>query len=210
MSAPRRRARRRLAPEDRRQELKAAGLGVFLTRGFRAAAIADIVAEADAAQGTFYLYYSSKTALFLELLDDFERAILTSFSALDLEVVPVGDYGVERVEALLAEAFRRFFETCRQEKQLAQLFFQESLFDQDLKRRRQEIYESFASLARRGLELGMQVGVLRPLDSTVVAHAIVGMVERVAVQWLLVDDVDETERLVRELSRFGAFGIARR
>ena len=208
---PAKRARRRLAPDDRRQELKRAGLAVFVRKGFGASTVDDIVRAADAAKGTFYLYFKSKKALFAELLDDFAATILHSFRTLDLKPVPVDPIEPDQLKAtvveLLTEAYRKFFATCSRQKPLARLFLQETLVDPELNAGRQAIYDSFADLARRSLDVGINLKVLRPMNSRIVAHAIVGMIERVAVQYLITEDVQDFEPLVHELARFEAFGI---
>src|SRR5260370_39342356 len=56
--------------ERRAQVLDAARL-LFAEHGYHATSIHDIIAAADIARGTFYLYFESKRAIFAELLDDF-------------------------------------------------------------------------------------------------------------------------------------------
>src|SRR5687767_11766670 len=48
---------------DRRTELLAAARTVFARKGYESATVADIVARAGVAQGTFYLYFPGKEAL---------------------------------------------------------------------------------------------------------------------------------------------------
>ena len=63
-------ARRRTESEPvRRRQLLAAARKVFREKGYNGATISDIVREAGVAQGTFYLYYSSKNAVAISLLD---------------------------------------------------------------------------------------------------------------------------------------------
>lgn len=62
-SAPGRHRRVTKAPDDRRQDILAAGLKLFRTTGFADTTIADIAAEAGIAKGTFYLYFDSKDDL---------------------------------------------------------------------------------------------------------------------------------------------------
>lgn len=53
--------RTRLSPELRRAELVAAAARLFAERGVDDTAVSDVVAAAGVAQGTFYLYFESKT-----------------------------------------------------------------------------------------------------------------------------------------------------
>ncbi|HVY47420.1 MAG TPA: helix-turn-helix domain-containing protein, partial [Minicystis sp.] len=56
---------------ERRQELLRAARDVFATKGFHAAKVDDIVAAANVAKGTFYLYFRDKRSVFSELVDMF-------------------------------------------------------------------------------------------------------------------------------------------
>jgi len=76
-------ARRRTAPETRRSELIAAAWKVFRDKGVASATVSDIVKAAGVAQGTFYLYFDTKTDLVDalvermadEMVDSIERAV---------------------------------------------------------------------------------------------------------------------------------------
>jgi AcrR family transcriptional regulator len=75
--APRTRAARALTPEERATRVQSvldAALDVFLARGFDAAKLDDVAKQAGVAKGTLYLYFSSKEALFEELI----RSVLAS------------------------------------------------------------------------------------------------------------------------------------
>ena len=69
-----RRRRTESEPVRRRQLLRSARK-VFREKGYNGATISDIVREAGVAQGTFYLYYSSKNAVAVSLLDDLMERI---------------------------------------------------------------------------------------------------------------------------------------
>jgi len=72
---PRQRRRRLLESHARRRELLDAATGVFAKKGYRRASISDIIAAADVARGTFYLYFMSKDAVFLAILDDLQSRL---------------------------------------------------------------------------------------------------------------------------------------
>jgi AcrR family transcriptional regulator len=55
---------------DKKQLLLDAALDVFSENGYWATKISDIVAKANVAQGTFYLYFKNKEELFKEMLLD--------------------------------------------------------------------------------------------------------------------------------------------
>lgn len=80
--APRRSLRTPGAPpgprraDIRRANLLAAAEALFIAHGVEATTIDDIAARADVAKGTFYHYFSSKTALLDALRDRFSEAFL--------------------------------------------------------------------------------------------------------------------------------------
>ncbi len=212
MTAARPRLRRRLAPETRREEIKRAALRVFSRLGFRAATVDDVAAEARTAKGTFYLYFDGKEAAFCELLDDFHRLVQASFAPLHPAAVEVGPIDRAQAELFLAGVYRSFFEVLGDNEPLARLFFQEAVFDEQCRRRREQIYESFATLAQRDLDFAARIGALRPLDTRIVGHAIVGMIERVAELWLLGErrrkpSRTTLDRVAREIALFELHGV---
>ena len=69
---------------DRRTELLAAARSVFAKKGYEDATVAEIVASAGVAQGTFYLYFPGKEALagaFAELVSERFAAIASEKTA---------------------------------------------------------------------------------------------------------------------------------
>ena len=64
-----RRAQKRRAAT--REIILEAGESVFGTQGYLATSVADVIAAANVARGTFYLHFDSKEALFQELVDRF-------------------------------------------------------------------------------------------------------------------------------------------
>ena len=60
--------------EERRQQILEAALKVFSQKGFHAANVSDVAAQAGVSQGTIYWYFDSKDDLFMAaLLSVFEE-----------------------------------------------------------------------------------------------------------------------------------------
>jgi len=57
----------------RHQQIVEAAIKVFATHGYRVASVADIIAQAGVARGTFYLYFQSKEEVFNAALDRFHE-----------------------------------------------------------------------------------------------------------------------------------------
>src|SRR4051812_46636234 len=95
-----------LEPDARRRQLLSAATTVFARRGYRAAGVSDIVAEAGVARGSFYLYFESKAQVFLAIADDF-------YDRLEIAIAE-GAAGVPAAtsdgRSLLRASFHRWFE----------------------------------------------------------------------------------------------------
>jgi AcrR family transcriptional regulator len=84
-------SKRRKDPETRRGELVAAARKIFAEKGVVNAAVSDIVRAAGAAQGTFYLYFGTKTdivnAVVDQMADEMVQAIERSVAEPDAGAV---------------------------------------------------------------------------------------------------------------------------
>src|SRR4030067_418437 len=78
----------RSAKESRRAQLLQCAKVVFAERGYHAAGIADIIAAAGVARGTFYFHFESKRQIFDEILDN-----LLADIARRIAVIEVGGGG---------------------------------------------------------------------------------------------------------------------
>jgi AcrR family transcriptional regulator len=71
-------ASRRLTAEQRRQQLFAVALDLFAQRGYRATTMDDIAERAGVTKPLLYQHFSSKRALYLELVDSIAQDLLTA------------------------------------------------------------------------------------------------------------------------------------
>lgn len=58
------------APDERRRELVGAARQLFYTKGYKRTSVSDIVQTVGVAQGTFYYYFDSKTAVLEAIVDE--------------------------------------------------------------------------------------------------------------------------------------------
>lgn len=108
--------------ETRKRILESAE-SVFIEKGYDRAKVSDIVKLADAAQGTFYLYFKSKqnclNVLVHELIDDFQSEIKAEAEHFDNETV-------RRVISLLVQSIDKH------KKLLQIIHFEQSNLDDEL------------------------------------------------------------------------------
>ena len=66
---------------DKKQSLKTAAYEVFSKKGYKATGISEIARQAGVAVGSFYNYYESKEAIFLDIyIDENISRLIMSFS----------------------------------------------------------------------------------------------------------------------------------
>ena len=87
---------------DRRAALLEAARQIFSTKGVEAARVSEIVACAGVAQGTFYLYFPSKSALIIALTDKVYAEIRAELAT----ALSAQERVADQVSAGVAAAFR--------------------------------------------------------------------------------------------------------
>ena len=72
---------------DKKQALKTAAYEVFSKKGYKATGISEIARQAGVAVGSFYNYYESKEAIFLDIyIDENNRVRQAMIEELDWEI----------------------------------------------------------------------------------------------------------------------------
>jgi len=189
---------------ERRQQLLDAARRLFAERGYHETTIDDITRAADVAKGTFYLYFSEKREIYVEVVKSF-LSLIKDFADLVTEQTPSPADYFDRVKSgavgLLA--------TLQQNRQLARLAYREANgVDEQLSALLSNFYREIAEVEVRNLELAMQLGVIRRCQPLVVAYMHIGLVERVILEMLeRPDDFPPIETIVDELLRTGYEGL---
>src|ERR1700755_2310258 len=70
---------------ERRDAILRAAEHVFCARGYPDASIADVIDAAQISRGTFYLYFDSKDALYLELIERFTALVTQAVQVVDTQ-----------------------------------------------------------------------------------------------------------------------------
>ena len=74
--------------EETRGRITEAAIKLFSERGFSAASVDDICAEAGVSKGAFYHHFPSKQAIFIALLEGWLKTIDSAFALLRKPTVP--------------------------------------------------------------------------------------------------------------------------
>ena len=189
---------------ERRQQLLDAARTLFAERGYHETTVDDITRAADVAKGTFYLYFSEKREIYVEVIRSF-LDLIKGFADLVTEQTPSPSEYFDRVR----KGAVGLLEMLQQNRQLARLAYRESLgVDEQLTALLQSFYREIAEVEVKNLELAMQLGVVRKCHPLVIAYMHIGLVERLILEMLeRPDDFPPIEQIVDELLRTGYEGL---
>jgi AcrR family transcriptional regulator len=177
--------------ERTRRRLLEAAERVFAELGYHDASIVKITEAAGVGQGTFYLYFTSKKAVFDEVVLDLNARVRHAMT----EASAAGSTRAER-ELLGFGAFFRFtadhpalYRIVRQ----AEFVSPETL---------QLHYERLTEGYVQGLQAAMDAGEVAPGDPEVLAWSLMGIGELVGMRWILWNGTTEMpEPVFDELAR---------
>ncbi|HXG22602.1 MAG TPA: TetR/AcrR family transcriptional regulator [Methylomirabilota bacterium] len=181
--------------EKTKQELLAAARKVLAEKGYHNAKIIDIAAAADIGVGTFYLYYPTKDALFLELVEETARALK--------EDIDAARSTVEGAVEKLREANRAFFQFAQKNRDLLKIIFGHGNTFNALLR---QVYAMFVADATDRVTEGVNRKEFRPLPPPVVANALVGMAAQV-VSWWIDQEEPSVEAMAEMMTDFILHGL---
>ncbi|WP_199485301.1 TetR/AcrR family transcriptional regulator [Actinomadura craniellae] len=174
---------------QRRTEILAAARRVFEERGFVETRVADIVAAAQVAQGTFYTYFDSKDAVFAEVA---QSVIDDMLAGLHAPRRP-GAGPRQRVR----DGLQRFIDAFRPNAVIIGLIEQVGTFTPEMRRLRLALRESFVAMSARGIVRMQTEGHADPdVDPLMTAEVLGAMVDQTCYVWFsLGKEFDATEVL---------------
>lgn len=189
---------------ERRQQLLDAARTLFAERGYHETTVDDITRAADVAKGTFYLYFSEKREIYVEVIRSFLQVIKQFVDLVTAQTPSPADYFArvkERAVGLL--------EMLQQNRNLVRLAYRESRgVDEQLTALMRTFYRDIAEVEVKNLELAMQLGVVRRCQPLVIAYMHIGLVERVILEMVdRPDDFPPVDQVVDELLRTGYEGL---
>jgi len=163
-----------------RRRLLEAAEEVFADLGYHDASIVRITEAAGVAQGTFYLYFSSKQAIFDELVEDLNRRLRHEIS----QTAAPGGSRLE-VERL---GFEGFFAFTAAHPALYRVIRQAEFVSPRMLRLH---YERLAEGYIEGLRAASSRGEVDIADPVVTAWALMAVGEMIGMRWILWGDTRE-------------------
>jgi AcrR family transcriptional regulator len=189
--------------QARREQVLRHAKRIFARKGYHRTNIADIIARARIARGTFYLYFQNKKELFEELLEQTLGELRHRIQRLR-----VGPGEPDPVEQL-RDNLRRVLNFVLAERELTDILLNHSMgFDRELDARIRDFYEKVADQIQRSLDLGIQMSLVRECDTRAVAYCILGGIKEVVGQASRIRRRN-IGALAEEILDFGLRGVAR-
>src|ERR1700735_4058810 len=165
-------SQRRLTAEQRRHQLLAVALELFAHRGYRATTMDDIAEAAGGTKPLLYQHFSSKRALYLELVDSIAQDLLTAIG----RAVMQAEGPRQQVELGFAAYFRL---VVRHEDELRLLDGRHPADDLELGRALRAVEDAIAEAIDPLIDAGLDDDHRRLL-----AYGIVGMAEGVSRRFM--------------------------
>lgn len=173
---------RRLTAGERRAKLLAGALELFAERGFRATTMEDIAEAAGVTKPLVYQHFSSKRALYLELVESVAQQLLTAIA----EATGRADGPRAQVELGLAAYFHL---VVTHEAAFRLLFGRDTAGDEELGKALGRVEVAIAEAIDPLINAG-----LNPEHRRFLAYAVVGMAEGAGRQWIATRAHEERDR----------------
>jgi AcrR family transcriptional regulator len=179
---------------DTRRRVLDAAEQVFSELGFVDASLVKITEAAGVAQGTFYLYFDSKKAVFDELVRDLNRRVRHAMKE-------GSSRGSTRLEAELL-GFQAYFRFTAEHPALYRIIRQAEFVSPAMLRYH---YDRLSQGYVEALREASRAGDVGELDAEVTAWALMGLGELVGMRWILWSEerelpphvAAELERIIR-------------
>ncbi len=177
--------------EETKSKILEASVKLFSARGFNAASVDDICAEAGVSKGAFYHHFESKQALFLALLDLWLQTIDQTIEASRHRTVP-------EIFLQITEAFPYLFKTANEGLPMFLEFWLQASRDPQLWQASvlpyRRYHKLFANLIKQGVDEGSFVEVDPELTARMIISTAMGML----LQSLLDPKGAKWEKVARE------------
>jgi AcrR family transcriptional regulator len=200
--------RRSLNQTERREQILDAATRVFVRKGYRHTSISDIIEAAGIARGTFYLYFKSKEAIFLALIDTFFAGIQAIGTTRGLAEW-IASFG-EDISARMARDLREWFRYFRENRALARIVLREAVaIDERFEERVGQFRSALNADRAQRIQTMQETGVYRTdLDAEFINTCLTGMVYELVLRYVLPDEEPDLDWLIEGFVKFALHGIA--
>lgn len=178
-------------PQNTRERILDAALDVFSRKGYYDTRMDEIVEEASASKGSIYFHFPNKEKLFLALVEKFAALLERNVT----EAIAQEPQGMARVQV----ALRAVLDTFGKYRRPAKILLVQAVgLGHVFEKTRLQMTDRFADLIKTYLDEAIEVGDIAPVDTAVVAHAWMGAIYNVVIQWVYTGE-PSPERILESL-----------
>jgi AcrR family transcriptional regulator len=175
---------------------------VFAEKGYHQASISDIIKRAGVARGTFYLYFESKRSVFDQLLDDLFELLNGRVRRIDPSRGPAG------VVAQMESNVDEVVDLMLSNRAMLRVLLAEAVgLDPGFDKKLSEFYGRLLEMTERSLKLGIDMQVVRKVNTRVVSLCILGSIKEVLYQVAMGQKLPVREILVKEILGYNIRGL---
>jgi len=167
--------------------------------------VAEICHSAGVTKGAFYHHFSSKQALFLELLDRW----LAQLDA-QLAIASAGEDTIPQRLLQMARMARQVFQDARGQLPMFLEFWSKASRDPAMWQATVAPYRRYQALFSDMIEAGIAEGTLRPIDTQIASQVIVSLAVGLVLQGLLDPHGADWGQVVEEGVQILLDGLGRR
>ncbi|HHW03685.1 MAG TPA: TetR/AcrR family transcriptional regulator [Thermoanaerobacterales bacterium] len=169
---------------------------IFGEKGYYNTSIIDITQRAGVAQGTFYIYFPNKKAIFQALILDLSHTLRK-------EIAISIKNAKNRMEAERT-GFRTFFSFINRHSDLYKIVWEAQFVDPDLFR---AYYQKIAKGYSDGLANAIKKGEIKDLDTEMLAYSLIGIANFVGLRWIIWEKTQVPEKAFDDMMAFITSGM---
>ncbi len=186
---------------DKREAIIQAAVKVFARSGFNAATVIDVAKEAGIANGTVYLYFRTKTELFIQTI---KEVVKTKLGQIRENVEFITD-PVAKIKAFID----LHTELITQNKDVARVMIIEWRKSEEfcVQNPNYNPLNEYIHYLRDLCEDAIEKGLLRPVKPITLAYMILGTMDVVLMQWLTGNVEIDLHDLTEEVYQILGYGL---
>jgi AcrR family transcriptional regulator len=195
-------ARHAAKREERRQQILLCARDAFAEKGYQAVTVDDVVARADIARGTFYLYFDDKRAVLDALVDDFLARIGACIVGIDIA------HAQDSPREQLRQNVERIVGMALSDPAMLKVALRDATgLDPAFDAKIRSFYDALRKLLGESLDEGQQNGIVRKGDREVMVSIGLGGLKELVLDAVTGELRRTPEQLVDELMRFLDSGL---
>lgn len=173
--------------EAKRQEILLAALRAFSSGGYDKTSMADIVEATGLSKGTLYWYFKNKQELYSALVTMVTEQLMQEI----MQTIQLHeDKGAaEHIRSIFQRSGEILMQTDANSMALYTDFLLQAWHDETLRAKFTDYYQQYMDMLETIIQRGIDQGEFRAINARQAAHAVVGALDGISLQALVVDQL---------------------